>query len=587
MFIATFSTWLTIGAVLQILGSLGVFLFGMKVMSEGVQKVAGNRMRAALSGMTGNRMSGVLTGFFTTTLVQSSSATTVLVVSFVNAGLLTLIQSIGVIMGANLGTTTTAWIVALIGKFDVAKVALPVIGMGLPLFFVGKDRGKNWGEMLIGFGLVFFGLGLLKDSVPDLRAMIANQPETAAMVQSLVGTINGHGFATILMFLFAGLVLTLIVQSSSAAMAITITCALNGWLGDINADPLAVMRNSSAIVLGENIGTTVTAWLASLGANTHAKRAARAHFSFNVIGVLWCLVVFYPFTALVWMLANHLPEALRSANEGMAKSEIAFATAIFHSSFNFANICILVWFVPQIAKLVSWWVKDREEAVETGKLKYLGNTFVDIGELSLAEAEASIRKMARLTSEMFDGMVDVLGRPNEDLSQRVSALKGMEDTCDTMLHDITAYLIQCSTHEIGAGNATRITAMLRVVAELEEATDRIYRLVKVIERKYRKGRDFSEIQHEDLTAITAEVQTLLEVACNSLGRVDGEDIEKAQLIEDRVDGLRKRNNKSAAVRMQQGTMVQTEMIFIDMNNHLEAVANHALNVVQAARRETA
>ncbi|MGA0854574.1 MAG: Na/Pi cotransporter family protein [Luteolibacter sp.] len=587
MFIATFSTWLTIGAVLQILGSLGVFLFGMKVMSEGVQKVAGNRMRAALSGMTGNRMSGVLTGFFTTTLVQSSSATTVLVVSFVNAGLLTLIQSIGVIMGANLGTTTTAWIVALIGKFDVAKVALPVIGMGLPLFFVGKDRGKNWGEMLIGFGLVFFGLGLLKDSVPDLRAMIANQPETAAMVQSLVETINGHGFATILMFLFAGLVLTLIVQSSSAAMAITITCALNGWLGDINADPLAVMRNSSAIVLGENIGTTVTAWLASLGANTHAKRAARAHFSFNVIGVLWCLVVFYPFTALVWMLANHLPEALRSANEGMAKSEIAFATAIFHSSFNFANICILVWFVPQIAKLVSWWVKDREEAVETGKLKYLGNTFVDIGELSLAEAEASIRKMARLTSEMFDGMVDVLGRPNEDLSQRVSALKGMEDTCDTMLHDITAYLIQCSTHEIGAGNATRITAMLRVVAELEEATDRIYRLVKVIERKYRKGRDFSEIQHEDLTAITAEVQTLLEVACNSLGKADGEDIEKAQLIEDRVDGLRKRNNKAAAVRMQQGTMVQTEMIFIDMNNHLEAVANHALNVVQAARRETA
>ena len=438
MFVATFSTWLTIGAVLQILGSLGVFLFGMKVMSEGVQKVAGNRMRAALSGMTGNRMSGVLTGFFTTTLVQSSSATTVLVVSFVNAGLLTLIQSIGVIMGANLGTTTTAWIVALIGKFDVAKVALPVIGMGLPLFFVGKDRGKNWGEILIGFGLVFFGLGLLKDSVPDLRAMIANQPETAAMVQSLVETINGHGFATILMFLFAGLVLTLIVQSSSAAMAITITCALNGWLGDINADPLAVMRNSSAIVLGENIGTTVTAWLASLGANTHAKRAARAHFSFNVIGVLWCLVVFYPFTALVWMLANHLPEALRSANEGMAKSEIAFATAIFHSSFNFANICVLVWFVPQIAKLVSWWVKDREEAVETGKLKYLGNTFVDIGELSLAEAEASIRKMARLTSEMFDGMVDVLGRPNEDLSQRVSALKGMEDTCDTMLHDITA-----------------------------------------------------------------------------------------------------------------------------------------------------
>ena len=585
MVIATLSTWSVIGTLLQILGSLGVFLFGMKVMSEGVQKVAGDRMRAALSGMTGNRVSGIFTGLFTTTLVQSSSATTVLVVSFVNAGLLTLMQSIGVIMGANLGTTTTAWIVALIGKFDVAKVALPLIGIGLPLFFVGKERGKNWGETLIGFGLVFFGLGLLKDSVPDLRTMIAEQPETAAMVQSIVGTINGHGFGTIVMFLFAGLVLTLMVQSSSAAMAITITCALNGWLGDIHADPLGVMRNSAAIVLGENIGTTVTAWLAALGANTHAKRAARAHFSFNVIGVVWCLVLFYPFTALVWKVANHLPEFLRSANEGMAKSEIAFATAIFHSAFNLANICVLVWFVPQIARLVTWWVKDHDEVVPEGKLRYIGSTFVDIGELSLAEAEGSIRKMARLTSEMFDGMVDVLGRPQEDLSQRVSALKRMEDDSDEMLHDITSYLIHCSTHEIGTGNAARITSMLRVVAEFEEATDRIYRLVKIVERKYQKGRDFTDIQHKDLTAVTTQVRALLDVACNALGQVSGDALEQAQIIEDRVDALRKRNNKAAAQRMQQGSVVQTEMIFIDMNNHLEAVANHALNVVQAAKRE--
>ncbi len=579
--------WSVIGTLLQVLGSLGIFLFGMKVMSEGVQKAAGDRMRAALSGMTGNRMSGIVTGFFTTTLVQSSSATTVLVVSFVNAGLLTLIQSIGVIMGANLGTTTTAWIVALIGKFEVAKVALPLIGMGLPLFFVGRERGRNWGEVLIGFGLVFFGLGLLKDSVPDLRTMIAEDPATAAMVQRIVETINGHGFATIVMFLIAGLVLTLLVQSSSAAMAITITCALNGWLGDIDADPLGVMRNSAAVVLGENIGTTVTAWLASVGANTHAKRAARAHILFNMLGVLWCLAIFYPFTALVWKTANHLPEVLRSANEGLAKSEIAFATAIFHTSFNLANICVLVWFVPQLARLVTWWVKDGDQEPVDGKLRYISSTFVDIGELSLAEAEASIRKMARLTSEMFDGMVEVINRPHEDLSQRVTALKGMEDACDEMLHDITVYLIQCSTHEIGGGNASRITAMLRVVAELEEATDRIYRLVKVSERKYRKGRDFTEIQHKDLTAVTMQVRALLDVSCNSLGTVSGDVLEKAHLIEDRVDALRKRNNKAAALRMQQGAAVQTEMIFIDMNNHLEAVANHALNVVQAARREPA
>jgi phosphate:Na+ symporter len=587
MFIAAISTWSVIGTILQILGSLGVFLYGMKVMSEGVQKVAGDRMRAALSGMTGNRISGIITGFFTTTLVQSSSASTVLVVSFVNAGLLTLIEAIGVIMGANLGTTTTAWIVALIGKFEVAKVALPMIGLGLPLFFIGKDRGKSWGETLIGFGLVFFGLGLLKDSVPDLRTMIATEPETARLIETIVTTINGHGFATVGMFLALGVLLTLMVQSSSAAMAITITCALNGWLGDINTDPLGVFRNSAAIVLGENIGTTVTAWLAALGANTHAKRAARAHFTFNVLGVLWCLALFYPFSALVWKVVHYLPEVLRSANGSLAKSEIAFATAIFHTTFNFANICILVWFVPQLARLVTLWVKDDQETSAHGKLRYIGNTLVDIGELSLAEADGALKRMARLTSDMFDGLVEIMSRPHEDLPKRVAELKGMEDTSDEMLHDITAYLIQCSTHEIGSGNALRITAMLRVASELEEATDRIYRLVKIVERKHQKARDFGEIQDKDLAAVTMQVRALLDVACNSLASVNMETLERAQTIEDRVDTLRKRNNKSAAQRMQQGAVVQTEMIFIDMNNHLEAVANHALNVIQAGRRDTA
>jgi phosphate:Na+ symporter len=584
MFLATISTWSVLATILQILGSLGVFLYGMKVMSEGVQKVAGDRMRAALSGMTGNRLSGILTGLFTTTLVQSSSATSVLVVSFVNAGLLTLIQAIGVIMGANLGTTTTAWIVALIGKFEVAKVALPLIGLGLPAFFIGKDRGKSWGETLIGFGLLFFGLGLLKDSVPDLRTMLATDPETARFVESILTMINGHGFGTVAMFLVLGVVLTLMVQSSSAAMAITITCALNGWLGDVNANPLGVFQNSAAIVLGENIGTTVTAWLAALGANTNARRAARAHFSFNVIGVIWCLLLFYPFSSLVWKVANHLPAALRSANDSMAQSEIAFATAIFHSLFNFANICVLVWFVPQLGRLVTWWVNDKEMAPQYGKLKYIGSNLVDMGELSLAEAEESIKRMARLTSDMFDGLVDVMARPTEDLSQRVKELKRMEDTCDEMLHDITAYLIQCSTHEIGTGNALRITSMLRVVAEFEEATDRIYRLVKILERKYKKSRDFSPVQTKDLVAVTMQVRALLDVALNSLSVVDGGVLEQANAIEDRVDALRKRNNKAAALRMQSGSVVQTEMIFIDMNNHLEAVANHALNVIQSGRR---
>jgi phosphate:Na+ symporter len=585
--LAAITTWSVLSSLLVILGSLGIFLYGMKVLSEGVQKIAGDRMRAALAGMTGNRWSGIFTGFVTTTLVQSSSASTVLVVSFVNAGLLTLIQSIGVIMGANLGTTTTAWIVALIGKFNVADVALPIIGIGLPLFFIGKSRCRSWGEMLIGFGLVFFGLGLLKDSVPDLRTMIATDPETAQMVEAVVTAINGHGFGTVLMFLVAGLVLTLIVQSSSAAMAITITCALNGWLGDINADPLSVFRNSAAIVMGENLGTTVTAWLASLGATPNAKRAARAHFVFNVLGVCWCIVVFYGFTSIVWWMVQYLPPGLRSANQALAQSEIAFATAIFHTSFNLANILVLVWFVPQIASIVSWWVKDGTEEGTVGKLKYMGSSLVDIGELSLAEADAATKRMARLSSDMFDGLVEVLNRPEEDLSQRVADLKQMEDQCDEMLRDITAYLIQCSTHEIGSNNAGRITAMLRIVSEFEEATDRIYRMVKIVQRKYQKARKFDALHHKDLSAISMQVRAIMDVACNSLSGVDGATLERAHEIEDRVDRLRKRHNKAATVRMQEGSTIQTEMIFIDLNNHLEAVANHALNIIQTGRRDGA
>lgn len=581
MFIASISIWSTAAALLQVLGSLGVFLYGMKIMSEGVQKVAGDKMRAALSGMTSTRFRGVTTGFFTTTLVQSSSASTVLVVSFVNAGLLTLVQAIGVIMGANLGTTTTAWIVALIGKFSVSKVALPMIGIGLPLFFIGKNKARNWGEASIGFGLVFLGLGLLKDSVPDLKTMLETDPGTAHMIENIITMLNGYGFGSVFLFMAAGILLTLVVQSSSAAMAITITCALNGWFGDISTNPLGVFQCSAAIVLGENIGTTVTAWLASAGANTNAKRAARAHFTFNVIGVIWCLLLFYPFTNLVWSTVEHLPYALRSANKGMSQSEVAFATAIFHSTFNLANIVLLIWFVPQIERFVTWWVKDGK-AGQTAKLRYMGSSLVDIGELSLAEADAAIKKMAALTSDMFDGMIEVFNRPKEDLSERVAELKQMEDTCDTMLHDITSYLIQCSTHEIGSGNASRITSNLRVVAELEEATDRIYRMVKVVQRKYEKSRDFSTIQHDDLESIWFQVRLLLNATKNSLHGIDGTTYASAHDVENRIDRIRKRNNKAAAKRMQEGSAVQTEMIFIDLNNHLEAIANHLLNVIQAS-----
>ncbi len=581
--LASLSPTSVLFGLLQVLGALGVFLFGMKIMSEAVQRIAGKRMRQALAGVTGNRVSGIVTGFFTTTLVQSSSATTVLVVSFVNAGLLTLIQSIGVIMGANLGTTITAWIVALIGKFSVSSIALPLIGVGLPFVFIGKEKGRNWGETLLGFGLVFFGLGLLKDSVPDLRELMKTDPNTADTIRDIVTWMGGRGFASTLLYLVGGIILTLLVQSSSAAMAITITCALNGWLGDIS-DPVAVFQNSAAIVLGENIGTTVTAWLASLGANINAKRAARAHFTFNVIGVLWMLVLFVPFTRMAWALAGALPESLRLASKGFQTSEIAFATAIFHSAFNLANILVLVWFVPQIDRFVRFWVRDQSPESGAPRLKYISQGLVDLGELNLAEAENATRRMSTLTSDMYDGFVRVLNHPGEDLSAEVAALKEMEDQCDELLHDITAYLIECSSHEIGAHNAERITAMLRVVSEHEEATDRIYRLVKIVQRKFEKGRDFTEEQHRELTAICSQVRAILDLCANSLSGVSGELLENATRIEDRIDELRKKHNKGAVRRMKSGAAVQTEMLYTEINNHLEATGNHALNIIQSAER---
>lgn len=415
--------------------------------------------------------------------------------------------------------------------------------------------------------------------MPDLRELMKTDPVTADTIRDIVTWMGDRGFASTVLYLIGGIVLTLMVQSSSAAMAITITCALNGWLGDLS-DPVAVFRNSAAIVLGENIGTTVTAWLASLGANIHAKRAARAHFTFNIIGVLWMLVAFVPFTALAWNLAENLPASLRSASKGFQTSEIAFATAIFHTSFNFVNICLLVYFVPHIARLVEWWVRDPSPRAGESRLQYISQGLVDLGEINLAEAESATQGMSSLTSRMYDGFVHVLNHPKEDLSETVASLKEMEDQCDDLLHDITSYLIQCSSREIGADNAERITAMLRVVSEHEEASDRIYRLVKIVQRKYEKGRDFSVEQHEELTELCAQVRGILDLAAQSLGGADVMMLASANQLEDKIDALRKVHNKRAIRRMKAGNAVQTEMLYTEINNHLEAVGNHALNIIE-------
>jgi phosphate:Na+ symporter len=623
LLLAQSSSSSTILTILSILGSLGVFLYGMKIMSEGVQAAAGDKMRVAMATMTKNRFTGMLTGLFTTGLIQSSSATTVLVVSFVNAGLLTLVQSIGVIMGANLGTTVTAWIIAIIGKFSIAKIALPIIGVGLPFFFVGKNKYKSIGEILIGFGLLFFGLDLLKHAVPDVRGSLhAGDMHTVEMIQNFINMINGYGFGSVVLFMLAGVILTFVVQSSSAAMAITITCASLGWLGDIQSDPIGVFQNSAAIVLGENIGTTITAWLASLGTSVNAKRAARAHFLFNVIGVLWMLLVFNWFTPAVWHLADKLPDGMKevkkveakklpknlvnvdgtpskklspeevaareAAAEKAAKSEtlqlanaskVAFSTAIFHTVFNMLNIFFLIWFVPQIANIVQKWVKDQKDE-ETPRLRYISQNLVDLGELNIAEAESAIRTLSSLSVKMFKGFVDVLDHPKDDMSKEVSALKKIEDESDLMMQDITEYLVRCSAKDIGAANATKLAGMLRITQELEEGIDSMYRLVKLIERRYKKKRNFSEQQTNAIREFAGTIQNLIEFTNEHLLRpVSSQDMRKAEALAAASSTMRKKFNKSAMKRMADGGSVKLEMVNIDINNHFESISKHAMHVV--------
>jgi len=440
--------------------------------------------------------------------------------------------------------------------------------------------------------------------------------------------INGYGFGSVILFMLAGVVLTFVVQSSSAAMAITITCASLGWLGNIQENPLIVFQNSAAIVLGENIGTTITAWLASLGTSVNAKRAARAHFLFNVIGVLWMLAVFYPFSEAVWHLAEKLPDSMKAVKKVKAKklpqnihqtniqgeevidaslakdsetaeaaealaaenektllasaSEVAFATAIFHTVFNMLNILILIWFVPQIATLVRKWVKNEKDE-EAPRLRYISQNLVDLGELNIVEAETAIRRMSDLSVQMFKGFIDVLEHPKDDMSKQVVALKKIEDESDLMMQDITEYLVRCSSKDIGTANAAKIACMLRITQELEECIDCIYRLVKLNERRYKKGRHFSQQQADTIREFAGTIQRFIEFShSHLLSEISDADVSKAESLEDTSITMRKKFNKTAMKRMSDGD-VKLEMINIDINNHFELIANHTLNIVQTSQ----
>ncbi|HPR32410.1 MAG TPA: Na/Pi cotransporter family protein, partial [Prolixibacteraceae bacterium] len=457
--------------LLKLIGSLAFFLYGMKLMSESLQKVAGDKMRNILEAMTSNRFRGVLTGILITAIIQSSSATTVMVVSFVNAGLLTLVQSIGVIMGANIGTTVTAWLISLLGfKIDISAFALPLIGLSLPLIFSKIAKRRSLGEMVVGFSMLFLGLAYLNASVPDINS----NPE----IFSFFSRYSTYGFWSVLFFLAAGTIITLMIQSSSAAMALTLVMCYNGWIG---------FDMAVAMVLGQNIGTTITANLAALVANTTAKQAALAHLLFNVFGVILALLFFYPFEHLVFSIMNILGiEQPVAAESALAASPVVNATmpialSIYHTLFNFVNTLILIWFVPFIAKAVRTIIRSKDDDDVVFKLSYINTGLLNFDELSTLQARKEVDVFMQRTKRMFQMTRELLEESNaRKFEKQLSRIEKYEEIADRMDEEIVIFLTQITRSDVSKATAEQASAMIKLVSRIESISDSCYLIGQLI-----------------------------------------------------------------------------------------------------------
>ncbi len=541
--------------VIKIIGALGFFIYGMKVMSDGLQQVAGGSMRKVLGAMTSNRFTGVFTGFLITGILQSSSATTVMTVSFVNAGLISLMESAGVMMGANIGTTITGWLVSMIGfKVKIANYALPIIAVGFPMMFLKNQNSRKWAEVLIGFALLFLGLSELKASVPDIK----NNPE---VLNFLNGFIDG-GFFTRLMFVGIGTLLTIVVQSSSAAMTLTIVLTTQGLPLDIAA----------AMVLGENIGTTITAELASIVANTTAKRSARIHSLFNILGVTW-MIILMPF--FLDILANIFP----APPSGDANK---FALAAFHTSFNALNVLILIGFVPLLVRLAIKTVKSKDdEEEEEFKLEYLGNRIFTSVELSMAEARAEVIKFGKITYKMSKLLLELSSvEKSKKKSKLLEKLQKLEDLTDSMEEQIATFLVRLSEERLSLEESADIKGMIDIITDLERIADIILRMGRDIERLDKKGLQFNETQKANLNEMSSKVDEALQIMMENLnGAKSRISLEPARMKEDEINKLRKelRKNQMKLVG-EPGYEVSAGIVYRDIYSGYEKLGDHIINV---------
>ena len=616
----------TILNVLSVLGGLAMFLYGMALMSEGLQKSAGDRLRSFMAKMTSNAPKRIFTGTIVTCLVQSSSATTIMVVSFVNAGLLTLGNSIGVIMGANIGTTLTAWITSLGFSVNIALFAVPMMAFGYLMHCSKKSTLKNLGQFLMGFAVMYVGLTFMKDCANAVIGQYQGE------MNSFFGSINGYGFGSILLFLLAGAVLTIVLQASSATMAITMLLAASGLIGF----ELAV-----AMVLGENIGTTITANIAASVANTSAKRAARAHTIFNVVGVIWVLCLFSPIVALICTIMDAIgfadpmslnleglsaavdaakaataPEAIsatyeslvatdptvtveavkEAANIEVATAESAFTAgkdamlygiAMLHTLFNVTNTLILIWFTPLIEKAVCWLVKEPKGEQEVFRLKYISGGPLSTAELSLNEAQQELVHFAEICKNGFGYIRKAVNEQDPDKFDKINdKLIKYEEITDRIEFEIATYLNEVSKNEISEEATERIKSMYKIIGEMESLGDSGESIGRILKRKNIHGKPFDKPLLDRLNKMMDLVQKGYDVMVENLKNENLRDITNAENCEYNINECRNHLREEHIVNIESNSYnYLTGVYYVDVLSELEKIGDFLINISQASRRK--
>ena len=566
--------------ILTLLGALGMFLYGMNLMSAGLQKAAGSKMRGFLTKMTSTPFKGVLSGLGITSVIQSSSATTVMTVGFVNAGLLTLKQAIGVIMGANIGTTVTAWLVAWLGfKADISLFAVPLMAVGFILSLSKSDKRRHISELVVGFSLLFLGLSLMKESVPDLR----ETPEVLAFIREW----TGFGFGSVLIFLLFGTVLTLILQSSSATMALTLIMVNMGWIP---------FEMGAAMVLGENIGTTITANIAAAVGNVNARRAALAHTLFNVFGVCWALLLFKPFLALVgmtitWMgLPNPLDiDHTMAMTEGESTATL-YGISMLHTMFNVINTLLLIWFTKQMVKIVTFVIKDKKtsEEEDTLKLRFIDAGPLSTAELAIGQARNEVIHFANISRQGLEYVRRaVKAKDDKEFEAMRKKLVKYEEISDRIEYEIAQFLNALPEDSISEETRNEVKRTYKIIGELESLGDSGEAISRILSRRNSHNQKFSDEQIAKIEAMISAVDSAYEVMIENLSaeEFDPMGLRLATDREIEVNELRNNIREEEILRLEKSeSSYHSSVYFLDTVSEIERMGDFIINISQALER---